>query len=211
VSKIISVSLWGNNDRYLIGAIKNADLAMKLFPGWEYRVYLGNKTPNAVKQELLSRQNTKIVDVDEGAAEYGMFWRFRAGWENNEAVIFRDADSRLSEKEVYCVNDWLNQSEKYCIIRDHPRHFDFPIMGGMWGVKGNIDAIKEHVSRYDRIKQYTIDQVWLADIVWPYASVNSKIYQINDGSYFASLRKPTDLDFIGQGYEFDDKPIYPST
>ena len=34
MKKVISFSLWGDNPKYTIGAIKNAELIDTIYPGW---------------------------------------------------------------------------------------------------------------------------------------------------------------------------------
>ena len=36
--KIISFSLWGNNAVYVLNALVNADLALKIYPDWICRI-----------------------------------------------------------------------------------------------------------------------------------------------------------------------------
>ena len=40
--KVISFSLWGNEPRYCMGAIKNAKIAQKIFKDWTCRFYVSN-------------------------------------------------------------------------------------------------------------------------------------------------------------------------
>ena len=65
--KIIAFSLWGNNPKYTVGAIKNADIAGKLFPEWICRFYIGKSVPE------------NIVSLSTVWA----FWEFRLYRNNN--------------------------------------------------------------------------------------------------------------------------------
>ena len=200
------MSVWGSDPRYLVGAVKNAKLAKEIFPDWEFRVYYDAGSPKDIMNQLIDL-GANVIVMDANHRGYGMFWRFLAGWEDHEAVIFRDSDSRLSIKEKKCIDEWLESDKKYSVIRDHPRHFDFPIMGGMWGIKGNIDASKDEMVEWAKIVQYTIDQVWLAKCVWKFAEKNSFFHEFGIGSF---CRNESDLNFIGQGYDENDNPLYPS-
>ena len=44
-NKIISFSLWGNNPKYTIGAIRNAELAKIIYPDWMCKFFVGSDTP----------------------------------------------------------------------------------------------------------------------------------------------------------------------
>ena len=37
---IISFSLWGDDAKYWVGALRNIELARKLYPGWQIRFYI---------------------------------------------------------------------------------------------------------------------------------------------------------------------------
>lgn len=41
IKKIIAFSLWGDNPKYTVGAIKNAKLTSEIYPGWISRFYCG--------------------------------------------------------------------------------------------------------------------------------------------------------------------------
>ena len=43
--KVIAFSLWGDNPKYNVGAIKNAELAKVVYPGWVCRFYVGASVP----------------------------------------------------------------------------------------------------------------------------------------------------------------------
>ena len=49
-------------------------------------------------------------------------------------AIFRDLDSRPSQREVNAVNEWLQSKHPFHVMRDHPGH-DLPMLAGMWGIK----------------------------------------------------------------------------
>lgn len=210
--KIISVSLWGDNPRYNQGAIENANIAKSLFPEWRYRVYVGSTVPLKYKHQLSCFDNVDIVDIDETKNGYGMFWRFRPMFESDDMIMLcRDSDTRLLEREKKCVDEWLESGKKFSIIRDHPRHFDFPIIGTMWGMKGILQTDKLNTMKeYEKTFQYVIDQLWLANEIWPIAQKDCMIHELYNDSWFAKTRKQEDSIFVGQGYDENNIPIYPS-
>ena len=76
MQKIISFSLWGDNPKYTIGAIKNAHLAKTIYSGWVCRFYVGKSVPEDIVVQLRSCDNTELVEMDEEGDWRGMFWRF---------------------------------------------------------------------------------------------------------------------------------------
>ena len=50
---VVSMSLYGSNSRYTVGAIRNAMLVKTNFPGWTLRFYLENPFLNNSRHELV--------------------------------------------------------------------------------------------------------------------------------------------------------------
>ena len=96
MKKIISFCLWGENPRYTIGALKNADLAKAIYPDWVCRYYIGKSTPNEIITELCDKDNTELFIMNESGDWSGMFWRFLPASESVVSVLIcRDRDSRV--------------------------------------------------------------------------------------------------------------------
>ena len=138
MSKIISMSVWGNDPSYSIGAIKNAQIAKKLFPDWMCRIFVNETVPTYYINDMLKLTNVELAQVDRKNV-FGAYWRFYSMFQNeDDIVISRDSDSRLSERELRCVNEWIQIDKKFSIIRDHYSHYDWPMLAGMWGMKGKM-------------------------------------------------------------------------
>jgi hypothetical protein len=171
--KIISYSLWGNKAIYVINAIKNADIAMELFPDWECRYYISPNVKPTIIEELQKRKNTKLIFQQEDESWNGMFWRFYAAADvptRSDAMISRDADSLLNKRDKACVDRWLESDKDFHIVRDNCAHCT-KIMGGIWGVRnGLLSNIKQLIDDYSKKKtenRKNIDQEFLAEIVYP--------------------------------------------
>jgi protein O-GlcNAc transferase len=135
--KIISFSLWGNNECYNWGAVENVLLAKKIYPGWICRFYVGKDIIPEVRDKLKNLPQVEVIEMDEDREMGNMFWRFKPMFEEDcEAVLSRDTDSRLNIKEKKCVDKWLHQDKDLLLLRDHKNH-NQPVMGGMFGVKNN--------------------------------------------------------------------------
>jgi hypothetical protein len=169
MKKIISYSLWGDNKKYTIGAIKNAELQKIYFPDWKCRFYVDENTvPLEIINTLIS-QDAEIIRCSRGNWS-SMFWRFYAA-EDADIMLSRDCDSRLSEREQIAVDEWLSSSKDFHIIRDHPAHA-IQILGGLWGTRnGLISNIRElldvWISKNKRLDYWQVDQFFLRDIVYP--------------------------------------------
>ena len=166
--KIIAFSLWGNNECYNWGAVENALLAQELYPEWICRFYVFKDIIPEVKEKLESLNNVEVVVMDKNKGAGNMFWRFIPMFEEDcEAVLSRDTDSRLNQREKEAVDLWLKQDKDLLILRDHPNHNQL-IMGGMFGVKNNVfhqfRKEFEKNQKNDKMGKYFDDQIFLRDI-----------------------------------------------
>lgn len=209
MANIISVSLWGDSPIYCLGAIKNAQLVHKMLPKWIYRVFYDSSVPKVYLDRLSAIPSVSLVEVTQDAGN-GMFWRFYSAFQSEcDIVLSRDTDSRLSQREVLCIYQFLDSDKTFSVIKDHFRHYEWPMLGGMWGVKGQLPrGLLEPMIHYSKISKYGADQSFLRDHVWPIASNSCMIHGFVDNSWMMNTRQP--LDFIGQGYDEFDNPLYDS-
>jgi hypothetical protein len=203
MKKIVSVSLWGNSPRYIIGAIKNSYLCAKYYPKWEFRIYAETHLHSQLKDI------PAVVLSPISGWQNGRFWRFMPAFENDvDVMISRDCDSRISEREAQTVSDWLNSDKKLHSIKDHIRHYDFPFLAGMWGVKNGLpkDLISSITDFSQDKEAYLVDQLWLTSHVWNSFFSDTFISGTNEISWMKE--KNAYPDFIGQGYDENDNPLY---
>ena len=147
MKKVVSFCLWGDNPKYTIGAIRNAELAKEYYPDWECRFYLANTVPKDILDQLNRFDNVKLVFMEKDSSWDGMFWRFYPITDPDvEVMISRDTDCRITDREARAVNEWLESGKTLHVMRDHPMHTE-PIMGGMWGCrcKEMFDKIIENI------------------------------------------------------------------
>jgi hypothetical protein len=207
VMKIISLSVWGDNPRYIIGANRQYELAKQYYPDWEFRIYTDDKN------KFSNLTDANIIEVTDGT--YGMFWRFRAMFESEDnIVIVRDSDSRITVREQIAVNEWLDSKYAFHTFRDHEAHFEFPIIGCAFGYKGMFGkAIEDFMHSYAaQLNYYAGDQIYLRDIIWPLIRNDVLIHSMNEG-WFGETRKHlvNPYAFCGNGYDENDMPLYPPT
>jgi hypothetical protein len=74
--KLISLSLWGSNQAYLQGALRNAELAAVHYPDWTCRFYCANDLERATVEALQDRANCEVVLMAPVPDRLGAFWRF---------------------------------------------------------------------------------------------------------------------------------------
>ena len=205
--KVISFSLWGDDKKYLTGAIKNAQIASTIYPEWICRYYIGKDVPIETINILNSFDNTDTVQMSEnGGWKNGTLWRFQEISKDEVTImISRDCDSRLNYREKEAVNKWILSDKKFHIMRDHPHH-NVPILAGMFGCKkGIIKNINQLINNYNHITHKQNDQNFLKKIIYPIVKDDSMVHD----PFFAKNDFPTkriDNEFVGEVYDENDNP-----
>ena len=108
--RLVSFALYGAKRLYVRGALANAKLVPLVYgEKWSARFYVAD-VPDAVVDELCSLGSQVVrYKTEEPAA--GMLLRFLpAGDPTLEAVVVRDADSRVNPREAAAVTDWLDSA-----------------------------------------------------------------------------------------------------
>lgn len=212
MSKLISFSLWRKDPKYTVGAIKNAELAKTIYPGWICSFYCGDDIPDEIMQSLQSFDNVEIVIMDEPANWSGMFWRFYA-CNDADIMLSRDTDSRLSNREKEAVDEWLASGYNFHIQRDHPLH-KTRILGGTFGVKslflkGIKSMINEFRSRLSNEDFYQVDQIFLEEYIYPI--INNTVLIHDDFHFYKDevvhpFPSPkVDRHFVGEIFDANDQ------
>jgi hypothetical protein len=167
MKKIVSFSLFGTSPLYLEGAVRNAGLVPRIYPGWTTRFYVSQEVPQACL-EALGDAGAEIVRKTRAGKIDGMFWRFLPAAEPElEAMVVRDVDSRPTEREFLAVSEWLESGRTLHVMRDHPCH-RVVILGGMWGCRGGaVPDMADQISRWNLWAKKGQDQDFLRDVVYP--------------------------------------------
>jgi hypothetical protein len=129
LGKRVSFCLFGSDLKYCQGALANMELIQRHYPGWKAVVYTKD-VPGWVICELRKRGATVV----ECAYANMPLARFLAFCEPG-VVLSRDCDSRIGDREVRAVHEWLASDKPAHIIRDHPEHIPgwAMIPSGLWG------------------------------------------------------------------------------
>jgi len=172
---------------YFEGILANLKLMEDLYPGYVMRVYY--EADSAREQELCNIYcNNKNIHLCPAVNNprfgkisglYPLIWRFLPALDPQVSVLMsRDLDSRLSEREVAAVQQFIASDSKIHVMRDNPNH-GTSMMGGMWGAKLDAPlrsnfkeafrkAFKDPVAFAARASGGW-DQIALRRYVWPWA------------------------------------------
>jgi len=207
--KAISFAFFGPDPRYSVGAMRNAALAKQLFPGWEVVFYTDNTVPASVISELSQLDNVRVLihGTDFQSNALGYYWRFIAAADPRyEAIIFRDVDSRLLQRDVDAVNAWLATDKQFHIIRDHPYHTS-PMMPGAWGLRPSevSKMIPVFLDAYAMRNVPRAEAFFLQTYLYPVAKHDSVVHD----PFFEQKDFPNPRqggEFISQSFDENDVP-----
>jgi hypothetical protein len=209
MKKIISFSLWGNNDGYCDGAVANAKLSPVIYPGWTCRFYVDPLVPRKIVCALLDL-GCEVVFKEESIDNLGLYWRFEPMYDDAqiEKFIVRDTDSRLNMREAQAVLEWEESGLPFHIIRDNNEH-NIRILGGTWGSKARlIPHFKILMDEWLRDMQpdprnprglyHGTDQIFLGTQIWPFIE---KCHMAHDNYFkFTGKEKPLTVKLKRDGY-----------
>jgi hypothetical protein len=215
MKQLIAYSLYGSEERYTIGAIKNAILATRHFKGYTLRFYTGASVPESIKQTLQLFPHVQLVDQPGPEDHTAKLWRFQALTDQEfDIVLSRDADARLTHRERIAHEEFLASGLDFHIMKDHPTGHNYKISAGMFAARTR--ATPAHLDYYEPGDYYTADQDWLAAHIWPLIKDSTLIH---DESYETptegqSKRRPfpigkkATLHHIGAALEADDRFVF---
>ena len=199
---LIAFSVWGDNIRYLNGAITNAIVARYLYPGWSHASMPTRARRQAFRDALVQNGAQVVMVEDLPADRFGLFWRFLVEDDPDvDIYLVRDADSVMNIRERWAVADWLSSGKAFHVMRDHPQHSEL-ILAGMWGAhRGNIGGMRERIEACVRAgsnvgNNATLDQHFLRNVVWPIARNSVKIHD-DYFDFMAPTRFSTDFPLPG--------------
>ena len=209
----ISFCLFGNIPMFTVGAVRNAELAKSIYPGWKIIFWLGDSVPDNIVKSLVGDG----CDCRPSPTPNPMIGRFMVhDLPGVDRYIVRDTDSRLNEREALAVNEWIESGSKYHVIRDHPGH-QVAMPGGLWGGTAGSFSMASLIREWKGNKNagvreqiYNNDQIFLRECVWPIIQDDVKQHDFccrdifRDGDTFPS--KFDNWRFCGERFGADDKP-----
>lgn len=210
MKKVISFCLWGDNPKYTIGAIKNAELCLDIYPGWISRFYCGESVPLDIIISIRTIKNTEVIIMKETGDWNSMFWRFYPASDSDvDVMISRDTDSRLNEREKYAVDEWIKSGKSFHIMRDHPWH-STQILGGMWGVRGDkLKEMKNMIGEYTKGNFWQVDQNFLKEKIYPIIKedciVHDEFFNYEENKKTFPMKR-VGQQFVGEAFDENDNP-----
>lgn len=169
----VAFGLWGQDAKYLAGALANAHLVPQVYPGWEMHVWHDGSVPGECVEALAvmgCRLHAKDAEIPN------MFFQRMLVHDlpGVARYLVRDCDSRVTARERKCVDEWIASGALLHTIHDHPYHKSgLSIMGGLFGVFREADQPGFEMRALLRASplahetKWNSDQIFLDQQVWP--------------------------------------------
>ena len=203
-TKVISFSLYGKNPMYSRGAIANVRQARRAYPGWVCRFYVADDVQEIIVARLRA-DGAEVINMGPRLLHEASMWRFFAAADPEvDIAIVRDTDSRFTKSELLMVNEWLASGKKFHVMRYNDLA-GYPIMAGLWGVRGAIPEVK--VSLENQLRAPNSDmRKWGADQRF----LHSNLYPLMKGDVFIHVMHPGEKPryFVGETIHNYSSPAY---
>lgn len=168
---VISFSIYGNVKKYVGGLLENCKTINNVYPHFWIYVYVGDDFDRDIfGNKFNDIKNLKFIDTGL-SGHTNMLCRFLSIDYDEVAITFsRDCDSRINNRDQFCINKFIESDKQFQIIRDNASH-NIPILGGMWGIKKGCinDKIKDMLNLFLQGKSinHGDDQIFLSKLLYP--------------------------------------------
>ena len=192
--KVFSFCLYGTASYYYTGLLENIQLIQQHYPDFSIVVYVGECDVSWVLPD-----SVRVIHTGR-AGPINTIFRYKALADADIGFV-RDADSRITERDRWCIDEFLRSPYTYHIIRDHMWHRS-KIMAGMFGWK------ERRVIDFDETCEwgYGCDEHVISEQLYPAIRDKALIHTNINGFLGEDTKRITiphkDLtDFVGNVYK----------
>ena len=203
--------------------IENAKILAARFPEARVQIYIAEDVPANTVWTLSTIPTVRLIQVQNKGIQ-NTFDRFLAIDDPDCSIMFvRDADSRVHERDIACIEDFIQSDKLLHIIRDHAWHGWIPILAGMWGIRRSAlrGPMAAKINRWLNRRQMPYafykgppvklpkqcDQQFLRDIIYLRLKDTALIHDrigVMEGEIRTPFRVPIqDRFFCGQVHRYD--------
>lgn len=218
--KVVSFCIYGSNDKYCRGLLENIDIIKNKLSDFHIFIYVGDNVPEQWITRYNEYDKVKLIHTNRIGHDNMINRFFAIDEENVDVMIVRDADSRIHDRDLWCVHHFIHSNFLAHTIRDHPYHVT-QIMGGLWGLKKGLlnkplkDLYLLYNSKNSVVNQIQHDQSFLRDLIYNLIKNNLIVYVSSNNLVFDGGVKHLFIpfpikngDFCGQVIEYKDSMPY---
>lgn len=203
VAGCFSFCLYGEHtDKYYTGLSRNVDVIREHYPRWDIVVYAAPEAEAYVRS-----LGVNCVPTGRTGAVNTIYRFLPIADPTYDVVCVRDTDSRIHERDRWCIRHFLDSPYSLYTIRDHPWH-RYRIMCGLWGAKRGAVLDEAVLRAYcDTVTpSYTCDSEFLERHA---TLTNRVVYSYDPSGLFGDTTEPVVVidcpgDFCGNVVVFDE-------
>ena len=198
--KVFSFCLYGTEPNYYTGLLENIAIIKQYYPDFTIMVYKGTCDPSWVFPDDV------VIDNTNRTGAINMMLRY-IPINHAEVGFVRDADSRITARDRWCIDAFLKSDKSYHIVRDHHWH-QSKMMGGIFGWKRPMMLM---IPTHEDVG-YGFDEGYLAANVYDYIKSDTLVHtcvRAFTGEHAEWIERPHDdeFDFVGNVI-WDGKPKF---
>ncbi len=168
-------------DKYYRGMLENIQIIHEHFPTWKILLY-GTKEATDYIHALHS--DVEIHETPYQGVENTLYRFLPVNDTRFDIVCVRDTDSRIHERDRWCIAEFLKRPSRVYTIRDHPWH-KYRMMCGLWGCKRLPNTILQGIEGFiQNPTGYTTDASFLESKVYSNVKKDMVVFCYrNDGLF----------------------------
>jgi len=225
INKAISFCIYGNNKKYCQGLLDNIiNINNNNFlKNFTIYIYAGSDVPSEYINKYKQFSNVKYITVDCSRSILKCYRYLPISDVNNNINVcfVRDVDSRMTDRDVWCIKQFLKSNNLFHTIRDHYYHKTY-IMEGLFAFRNvkemvetcSIDILNEWISRNrDKMDKYDVDSDFLKEMIYPIIKkkyldkfmIHSNLVGYHNEKIYSIIDMNDEFDFVGNVYEYDQQ------
>jgi hypothetical protein len=216
--KVFSFSIYENNMKYYLGLEENMYIINKFYPEYNIYIYCSN-LDNFIKELPNKFLNVFVFDTKKEGS-INMLYKYKPLLlKNIEYVITRDFNNEINERDRWCIDNFISNSNSthyVQVIRDHFWHKSritnslsfFKIQNNdvFEKVKTELEMIFKEIDENNNNFNYEYTENILNNRIFPIIQYNILVYSninVFDGENYKSIEYLNDgHNFCGNSVEY---------
>jgi len=206
IKKVFSFCLYGGDLKYYYGMEENIKLIKSSYPDFFILIWIGKTRLEHFIEDFAKIENVICINTNVDGV-YNMFYRYMPLTMDTIDIFFsRDADSEVSERDKWCIDEFLESPIAVHTIRDNYWHKS-RLTGGLTGFKKNLldpNRLKMINTAFSKVfnykNEYGMDERFIVDTIYP--CIKDDILVHTSMNAFEDEKGYKTIDFPNNGKNF---------
>lgn len=223
--KAFCFCIYGTKTKYTLGLLENLKIIQTNYDDFDAIIYYSSDVPGDILLQYQIFSNTKLIEnKNKHIPMMDRLISFDDFKDKYDYIFVRDADSRITPRDMYTISKFIESKKCFHIIRDHFYH-KRRIMGGACGIylpkfKQSIHKLFESyveskqltmhtIDIIDKLPVYGTDEEFLESTIYSIIKsdclIHSNVIGYKDESIETiEINHIDDYDFIGNVYDYNE-------